>query len=148
MWCQRECATHDLHTRWGQCNTSFTKKRGTLRGLHYQASPYEEATLIRCTRGAIYDVIIDLRPGSSTFNYHVAVVLSAQNYNMLYIPEGLAHGFHTLENTPEIFYHMSLFYAPAYGQGVRWDDPAFKIPWPDAERIISERDRNYPDFLL
>jgi dTDP-4-dehydrorhamnose 3,5-epimerase len=147
-WCQREFATYGLHTQWVQCNISFNKKKGTLRGMHYQVSPYEEAKLVRCTRGAIYDVVIDLRPDSPTFKHHLAVMLSAQNYKMLYIPEGMAHGFQTLENNTEVFYHMSQFYAPECGRGVRWDDPAFMISWPDDERIISERDRNYPDFLL
>ena len=147
-WCQREFAMHGLATQWVQCNISFNKRRGTLRGMHYQASPYGEAKLVRCTRGAIYDVVIDLRPDSSTFKHHLAVVLSAQNYKMLYIPEGMAHGFQTLENNSEVSYQMSQFYAPDYGRGVRWDDPAFKIPWPDDERIISARDRKYPDFLI
>jgi dTDP-4-dehydrorhamnose 3,5-epimerase len=147
-WCQREFAMHGLATQWVQCNISFNKRRGTLRGMHYQASPYGEAKLVRCTRGAIYDVVIDLRPDSSTFKHHLAIVLSAQNYKMLYIPEGMAHGFQTLENNSEVSYQMSQFYAPDYGRGVRWDDPAFKIPWPDDERIISARDRKYPDFLI
>jgi dTDP-4-dehydrorhamnose 3,5-epimerase len=147
-WCQREFAMHGLPTQWVQCNISFNKRKGTLRGMHYQASPYGEAKLVRCTRGAIYDVVIDLRPDSSTFKHHLAVVLSAQNYKMLYIPEGMAHGFQTLENNTEVFYQMSQFYAPDYGRGVRWDDPAFKIPWPGDERIISARDRKYPDFLI
>jgi dTDP-4-dehydrorhamnose 3,5-epimerase len=146
-WCQREFASHGLHTQWVQCNISFNRQKGTLRGLHYQRPPCEEAKLIRCTRGAMYDVIIDLRTESSTFTHWVAVELTADNRRMLYIPEGFAHGFQTLTGETEVFYQMSQFYAPEYASGVRWDDPAFNIAWPADERTISERDRSYPDFL-
>jgi dTDP-4-dehydrorhamnose 3,5-epimerase len=145
-WCQREFETHGLHPRWVQGSISFNAKKGTLRGMHYQTAPHAEAKLIRCTRGAIYDVIIDLRPSSPTFKRHVAVVLTAENRTMLYVPEGVAHGFQTLEDDTEVFYLMSAFYAPECARGVRWDDPAFGIAWPPAERIIIERDRTYPDF--
>jgi dTDP-4-dehydrorhamnose 3,5-epimerase len=147
-WCQREFASHGLRTQWVQCNISFNRQKGTLRGMHYQVPPYEEAKLIRCTRGAMYDVIIDLRADSSTFTRWVAVELTADNRRMLYIPEGFAHGFQTLTDGTEIFYQMSQFYAPEYASGVRWDDPALNIAWPADERTISERDRSYPDFLL
>jgi dTDP-4-dehydrorhamnose 3,5-epimerase len=145
--CQKEFGAHDLNTRWVQCNISFNKRKGTLRGMHYQAAPHEEAKLVRCTRGAIYDAIIDLRPGSPTFKQHIAAVLTAQNHKMLYVPEGFAHGFLTLEDNVEVFYQMSEFYAPEYATGVRWDDPAFGIQWPADVQVISDRDRNYPDFV-
>ena len=116
--------------------------------MHYQAKPYEEAKLVRCTRGAIYDVIIDLRPDSATFKQWLAVELTDQNHLMLYIPEGLAHGFQTLEDNTEVFYQMSEFYQPGpeYACGVRWDDPAFKVKWPFPHCIISPKDSSYPDF--
>ena len=147
-WCQREFAAHSLSPRVVQCNISSNKKKGTLRGMHYQAAPCEEAKLVRCTMGAIYDVIIDLRPESPTFTHHVAVVLTAANRKMLYVPEGFAHGFQTLEDDSEVFYQMSEFYVADHARGVRWNDPAFGIQWPIAEPIILERDRNYPDFIL
>ena len=145
-WCQQESAAYGLNPEWVQCSISFNKKKATLRGMHYQAAPFEEAKLVRCTRGAIYDVFIDLRPDSSTFKQWVAVELSAENLRMLYIPEGFAHGFLTLDDNSEIFYQMSEFYAPAYARGVRWNDPAFNIEWPIEVRVISDKDRNYPDF--
>lgn len=145
-WCQREFEAQGLKTAWVQSNLSFNRKKGTLRGMHYQAVPYAEAKLVRCTRGAIYDVIIDLRRDSPTFKQWFAVELTADNRRMLFIPEGLAHGFQTLENDTEVFYQMSAFYAPAYARGVRWNDPAFNICWPNAERTISTRDQSYPDF--
>jgi len=145
-WCQQEFATHRLNPRLVQCNISFNRRKGTLRGMHYQAKLHEEAKLVRCTRGAVYDVIIDLRLDSPTFKQWVAVELTADNRRMLYVPEGFAHGFQTLEDCTDIFYQMSEFYAPAYARGVRWNDPAFGIQWPLAERIISERDQSYPDF--
>jgi dTDP-4-dehydrorhamnose 3,5-epimerase len=147
-WCQREFEAHGLNPRLVQCSISFNKKKGTLRGMHYQVAPFEEVKLVRCTKGAIYDVIIDLRPESSTFKRYIAIVLSADNRKMLYIPERFAHGFQTLEDNTEVFYQMSEFYAPEGTQGVRWNDPAFAIEWPHAVRIIIERDRNYPDFSL
>ena len=147
-WCQREFAAEGLPLEWVQCNISFSRQRGTLRGMHYQAAPYEEAKLVRCTMGAIYDVIIDLRPESPTFRQWLAVELTADNRRMLFIPKGFAHGFQTLADDTEVFYQMSQFYAPEYARGVRWDDPAFKVSWPAEKRIISERDRGFPDFLL
>jgi dTDP-4-dehydrorhamnose 3,5-epimerase len=145
-WCQQEAAAYGLNPEWVQCNISFNKKKATLRGMHYQAAPSEEAKLVRCTMGAMYDVIIDLRPDSSTLKQWVAVDLSAVNRHMLYIPEGFAHGFLTLDNNTEIFYQMSEFYAPAHARGVRWNDPAFAIEWPIDVSVISEQDRSYPDF--
>jgi dTDP-4-dehydrorhamnose 3,5-epimerase len=119
-----------------------------LRGMHYQAAPYEEAKLVRCTMGAIYDVIIDLRLQSPTFRQWLAVELTAGTRLMLFIPQGFAHGFQTLADDTEVFYQMSQFYVPEYARGVRWDDPAFKVSWPAENRIISERDLGFPDFLL
>ena len=146
-WCQQEFEAHGLNPRLVQCNIAFNKKAGTLRGMHYQTAPYEEAKLVRCTKGAIYDVIIDLRPTSPTFKQHIAIVLSEQNYKMLYIPEGFAHGVLTLEDNTEVFYQMSEFYTPEYAQGVRWNDPAFGIEWPIEITTISDKDHNYPDFI-
>jgi dTDP-4-dehydrorhamnose 3,5-epimerase len=145
-WCERDFAAHGLNARVVQCNVSFNKRRGTLRGMHYQAAPHREAKLIRCTRGAVHDVIIDLRADSATYKRHVAVVLDAESRRMLYVPEGFAHGFQTLEDDTEVFYQMSAFYAPDHARGVRWNDPAFGIQWPEAERTISQRDQAYPDF--
>jgi len=145
-FCEQEFGGHNLKTRFVQCNVSFNKRKGTLRGMHLQAAPYEEVKLIRCNRGSIYDVIVDLRPNSPTFKSHVCVVLSAENGKMLYVPEGFAHGFQTLENDTEVFYQMSQFYSPEHARGVRWNDPAFGIDWPADERTIVERDQCYPDF--
>jgi len=145
-FCQNEFEKYGLNPRIAQCNVSFNKVKGTLRGMHYQAKPYEEARLVRCTRGKIYDVIIDLRPESPNFKQWVAVELTATNWSMLYVPEGFAHGFQTLENETEVFYQMSEFYTPEYARGIRWSDPVFGIQWPAGERIISTRDRNFPDF--
>lgn len=146
-WCVREFEDHGLNPRVVQCNVSYNKKKGTLRGMHFQVAPHEEAKLVRCTMGAIYDVIIDLRPGSPTYAKQVAVVLSAQNRRMLFVPEGFAHGFQTLEDHAEVFYQMSEIYVPECARGVRWDDPVFGIQWPEDDRIISERDQRYSDFI-
>jgi dTDP-4-dehydrorhamnose 3,5-epimerase len=145
-WCQQEFEAHGLNPNLVQCNISFNKKKGTLRGMHYQVTPHEEAKLVRCTKGAIYDVIIDLRPDSPTFKQWIAVELTAKNYKMLYIPEGFAHGFQSLEDNTEVFYQMSDFYHPQCARGVRWNDPVFKIEWPQNEWIISDRDLQYPYF--
>lgn len=145
-WCQQEFEEHGLNSRLVQCNLSFNKKKGTLRGMHYQAAPYEEAKLVRCTCGAIYDLIVDLRPDSATFKHYFGVTLSAAARNMLYIPEGFAHGFLTLEDNTEVFYQMSEFYAPDYARGFRWNDPAFGIEWPAEVQVISEKDKSWPDY--
>jgi len=146
-FCQREFEAHGLNPNVAQCNISFNKRKGTLRGMHFQAAPFAEAKLVRCTAGSIYDVIVDLRKGSRSFKEHFATELSAANRKMLYIPEEFAHGFQTLEDNTEVFYQMSQVYSAEHARGVRWNDPAFGIQWPEAQRIINERDRNYPDFV-
>jgi dTDP-4-dehydrorhamnose 3,5-epimerase len=145
-WCQREFEEQGLNPRLVQCNLSYNKSKGTLRGMHYQAAPDQEAKLVSCTRGAIYDVIIDLRPESPTYKNFLGVVLSAAEHNLLYVPEGFAHGFLTLEDETTVFYQMSEFYAPGSARGVRWNDPVFGIQWPEAVQVISERDAHYQDF--
>jgi dTDP-4-dehydrorhamnose 3,5-epimerase len=145
-WCQREFESVGLNARLVQCNVSFNLAEATLRGLHYQAPPFAEAKLVRCTSGAIYDVAVDLRPDSPSFRQWLGVNLTAANRTMLYIPEGLAHGFLTLQPNTEVFYQMSEFYDPASARGIRWNDPAFYIEWPREPQVMSERDRNYPDF--
>lgn len=145
-WCQREFNENGLNSRLVQCNISFNIKQGTIRGMHYQIHPHEEAKLVRCTRGAIYDVIIDLRPHSSTFKNWFAVELTAENRRAFYIPEGIAHGFQTLTNNAEVFYQMSEFHHPNAGMGIRWNDPEFNIEWPIKNIVISEKDNNYPNW--
>lgn len=145
-WCQKEFESNKLNSRVAQCNVSFNSRKGTLRGMHYQAAPYAEAKVVRCTRGAIYDVVLDLRPQSPTFKDWVALPLTAEKRNMVYVPEGCAHGFLTLDDKTEVFYQMTEFYSPESARGVRWDDPAFQIAWPERVRVISERDRSYPNF--
>ena len=146
-WCVAEFEAHGLESLIAQCNVSFNQTRGTLRGMHYQADPCGETKLVRCTAGAIYDVIIDLRAASPTFMRWEAVELTAQNHRMLYVPAGFAHGFQTLADHTEVFYQMSAVHRPDYARGVRWNDPAFGIRWPAADRVMSERDRTYPDFV-
>jgi dTDP-4-dehydrorhamnose 3,5-epimerase len=145
-WCRQEFEAHHLNTAIVQCNVSFNRRKGTLRGMHYQAPPFEEAKLVRCTAGALYDVIIDLRRDSATYKQHVGEVLSAANHKMLYVPEGFAHGFQTLADNTEIFYQMSQLYSPEHARGVRYNDPAFGIQWMIGEPVIADRDRDYPDF--
>jgi len=146
-WCQQEFESEGLNPRLVQCNISYSVRKGTLRGLHYQREPFGEAKVVRCTAGAAYDVVIDLREQSPTYRQWLGVVLNARDRNMLYIPEGFAQGFLTLEDHTELFYQMSEFYHPDAACGVRWDDPAFQILWPEKVEVISERDRTYPDFL-
>lgn len=142
-WCADEFEKHGLNPRLAQCNISFNKKRGTLRGMHYQAEPFPEAKLVRCTMGAMYDVMIDLRQNSPTFKQWLAVELTAQNRRALYIPEGFAHGFQTLEDDTEVFYQMSEFYHPECARGVRWDDPAFGVEWALPITTASPQDSAY-----
>jgi dTDP-4-dehydrorhamnose 3,5-epimerase len=146
-FCHEEFATRGLNSAIVQCNMSRNRKKGTLRGMHYQIAPYAEAKLVLCVAGSIYDVVIDLRPDSITCCQWIAVELSARHpRNLLYIPEGFAHGFQTLEDDTEVFYQMSHAYVPEAARGVRWDDPAFAIQWPDGPRTVSARDQHYPDF--
>lgn len=145
-WSQKECEALGLDAHLVECNISFNKKKGTLRGMHYQAAPHGQVKIVRCTRGAVYDVIIDLRPDSPTFKQWVGVKLTARNHLMLYIPKEFAHGFQTLRDDTEVFYQMSTYYAPGSARGVRWNDPAFGIEWPEDERIIIARDEKHPDF--
>jgi dTDP-4-dehydrorhamnose 3,5-epimerase len=145
-FCAEEFAAAGLPVTFPQCNTSFNKHRGTLRGLHYQADPFPEAKLVRCTRGAIFDVAVDLRPDSPTRCRWFGMTLTADNASMLFIPDGFAHGFQTLEDASEVFYQMGELYRHELARGVRWDDPAFGIDWPIADPILSPRDAQYPDF--
>ncbi len=143
-WCENEATAHGLNPRVAQCSVSFNARRGTLRGMHYQAAPHEEAKVVSCTRGALFDVIIDLRRGSPTFARHVDVVLTAENRRRVYVPEGFAHGFQTLEDDTEVCYQISERYHPELARGVAWDDPAFGINWPIAEPSLSEQDSCRP----
>ena len=144
-WCKKEFHQKGLPDEFVQCNISVNHKKGTLRGMHFQEAPYGEAKLVRCTKGAIFDVIIDLRPESDTFFKWCAVELNENNRKTLFIPKGFAHGFQTLTDHTEVFYQMSEFYRPEYAGGVRWNDPIFGIDWPGDTRIISEKDQQYPD---
>ena len=145
-WSEQEFAREGLKERFVEMIVSYNIRKGTLRGMHFQNEPFAQAKLVRCTQGAIYDVVIDLRPESSTFKKWDAVELTAQNRRMFYLPGGCAHGFQTLADETEVLYQMSNVYAPDYAGGVRWNDPAFGIDWPPDERTIIGRDRNYPDF--
>jgi dTDP-4-dehydrorhamnose 3,5-epimerase len=145
-WCAREFAEHGLPTTLAQASTSYNPYRATLRGMHFQAPPFSEVKLVRCTRGAIFDVIIDLRPESPTFTQHFATRLTADDRRAMYVPEGFAHGFLTLVSDSEVFYQMSACYVPSAARGVRWNDPAFGIVWPLEARLLSPRDASYPDF--
>lgn len=145
-WCVKEFESNGLDARLVQCNISYNKLRGTLRGMHYQIAPAAEVKVVRCTSGAIYDVIIDLRPEAPTYKEHFSVILSSENHRMLYIPEQFAHGFLTLADDTEVMYQMSEFYIPDCARGLRWDDPSFGIVWPEEVRVISGKDRAYPDY--
>lgn len=145
-FCRREFRKRGLNSAIAQCSISYNACRGTLRGMHYQEAPHAEAKLVQCMRGAIYDVIIDLRPESPTCCGWYAVELSAENGRLLYLPEGFAHGFQTLTNDTAVYYQISEFYAPQSARGVRWNDPAFGINWPLPDPIISEKDRKLPDY--
>ena len=146
-WCAHELGEHGLNARLVQANLSFNDHKGTLRGMHFQNDPAAEAKVIRCTRGSIYDVIIDLRPDSPTFKRWIGAELTADNRRAFYVPEGFAHGYQTLEPNTETYYLVSEYYTPEAEGGVRWNDPAFGIEWPDpANPILSEKDANWPDF--
>jgi len=147
-WCQKEFSAQGLESHLVQCSISFNKKKGTLRGMHFQVPPFAETKLVRCIQGAIYDVIVDLRSDSPTYLRWVAVELTSTNRKALYVPKGFAHGFQTLEDSTEIFYQMSDFYVPEAAGGFRWNDPTFQIQWPEEVSVISERDRSYEDYKL
>lgn len=146
-WCEEEFAAHGLNARFVQANVAFSERSGTLRGLHYQLAPHEEEKLIRCTRGAIYDVIVDLRPESPTFEQWAAVELTAENGRMVHVPAGCAHGYQTLVGRSEVFYLVSYPYTPAAEAGIRYDDPAFDVAWPLEVRELSPKDRAWPDYV-
>lgn len=145
-FCAREFAAHGLQTVWPQCNVSENHAAGTLRGMHWQAAPHGEEKLVRCTRGAIWDCIVDLRAGSPTYRQHFGVELTEANGALLYIPRGFAHGFITLADHTQVFYQMGNYFEGIAARGLRYDDPALGITWPRAVAVISERDAQYPDF--
>ncbi len=145
-FCRTEFEEHGLNPKVAQCNISGNLRAGTLRGMHAQLSPYQEAKLVRCTRGSLFDVILDLRPESSTYLRHFGLELSALNHRMMYVPEGVYHGFITLVDDTEVFYQISQEYVAKAGDGVRWNDPVFGIEWPREVVVINERDANYPDY--
>ena len=148
IFCCRDFENHGLNGNISQCSTCLNTKKNTLRGMHYQKKTYAEAKLIRCSRGLIYDVIVDLRYDSPTFKQWTSVEISAENRKMVYVPEGFAHGFQTLTDNVEVIYQMSQFYSPSHADGFRWDDPSFRIDWPSKDLVISLKDQKYPDFKL
>lgn len=145
-FCQKEFEEHGLTPFVAQANVSYNKKKGTLRGMHYQAHPYEESKLVRCVRGAIHDVIIDLRKDSPTYKKWIGVDLEEGTYRMLYVPEGFAHGFITMKDHTEVIYQVSQFYTPGSEKGIRWNDPAFNIHWPVTPVVISQKDSSHEYF--
>jgi dTDP-4-dehydrorhamnose 3,5-epimerase len=147
-WCANEFADAGLSTRLVQCNVSFNRHRGTLRGMHYQVAPHAEVKLVRCTRGAVYDVIADLRPDSPTYLRWIGVELTAENRTAIYVPEGFAHGYQTLVDETETYYQVSVPHAPSAERGVRWDDPALAIEWPFPDPILSAKDAAWPDYVV
>jgi len=147
-FCEREFASHRLPTRFPQSNLSRNRQAGTLRGMHYQAAPYRESKLVRCGAGAIYDVIVDLRPSSPTRLEWVGVELTAESGRALFVPEGFAHGFLTLTDDTDVSYQMGEFYQPDASRGIRWNDPTLNIRWPRLPAVITERDASYPDLDL
>ncbi|RMD04340.1 dTDP-4-dehydrorhamnose 3,5-epimerase [Clostridium autoethanogenum] len=148
-WCKNEFEKHGLKSEIVQCNLSYNEKKGTLRGMHYQVEPYRETKLIRCIKGAFYDVIIDLRKKSHTYKQWIGVELTENNNKSLYVPEGFAHGFQTLVDDTYAFYQVTEFYTPGAERGIRWNDPQFKIQWPEEKnRIISAKDQSLGDYRL
>jgi dTDP-4-dehydrorhamnose 3,5-epimerase len=145
-WCRREFEAHGLSVAIVQSNLSHTNRKGTIRGLHYQVAPYREAKLVRCVRGAIWDVMIDLRPDSPTYLGWTGVELTAENHRQAYVPEGFAHGYQTLAADSEVLYHVSACYSPDAERGIRWSDPLFAIDWPESDRTASPKDDAWPDF--
>ena len=146
-WCQKEFIDNGLESNLAQVNVSYNKVKGTLRGMHYQIAPYQEVKIVRCTKGAIYDVIIDLRAESPTFKKWIGVELTSDNYRLLYVPEDFGHGFQTLVDNTEITYQVSQFYSPGAERGIRWNDPVLEIDWPLEPSAISDKDKNWPDYL-
>jgi dTDP-4-dehydrorhamnose 3,5-epimerase len=147
-WCVNEMKDHGINVSILQANISYNKSKGTLRGMHYQVEPYQEAKLVRCSRGSIFDVIIDLRKNSSTFKQWIGVELSHENYKMLYVPEDFAHGFMTLEGDTEVSYLMSEIFVPGAGATIRWNDPVFNIKWPLNLKVMSEKDKLQADYII
>lgn len=145
-WCKRELEEHGLNANVVQANVSYNKVKGTLRGMHFQKAPHQETKLVRCTRGAIYDVIIDLRPNSPTYKQWIGVELTEDNYRMLFVPEDFAHGFITLQDNTEVTYQVTQYYTPGAEGGIRWNDPAFNIQWPIEPTVVSGKDQVHPDF--
>lgn len=145
-FCRKEFERYGLKGCFVQCNISWNKEKGILRGMHYQTPPHAEVKVVRCTRGKVYDVIVDIRPDSPTYRKWIGVELAADNYRMLYVPENFAHGYQTLDSDTEVFYLVSEFYTPASERGVRWDDPAFGIEWPLPDPVMSSKDKSYPEF--
>ena len=148
LWCKEEFIEHDLNTDIVQSNVSLSRKKGTLRGMHFQRSPYQETKYVRCTRGSVYDVIIDLRPDSPTFKKWFGVELTEHNYKMIYVPKNFAHGFITLEDDSEVYYLVTQFYNKEAEDGLRWNDPVFEIQWPIEVDEISDKDNMHPGFDL
>lgn len=146
-WDKNEMQKFGLNDNLVQCSVSFNKTKGTLRGMHYQITPYEESKLVRCTKGKVFDIIIDLRRNSLTYKQWFSTEIDDQNHKMIYIPEGFAHGFQTLVDNTEVFYQMSEYFMPEYSTGIRWNDESFDIKWPISKKIISEKDVSYPDFI-
>lgn len=148
LWCENEMKAQGLNTNLVQSNVSLSAKKGTLRGMHFQRNPYQETKLVRCTKGAVYDVIVDLRPESPTFKQWHGIMLSEDNHKMIYVPENFAHGFLTLKDNSEVYYLVTQFYNKSKEAGVRWNDPAFSIDWPEEIQEISDKDSIHPDFDL
>ena len=145
-WARDEFEAHGLVPDLAQCNLSYNHRKGTVRGMHWQAPPHAETKLVRCAQGALYDVVVDLRPDSPTYRRWVGVELTAENRRALYIPEGCGHGFQTLEDATEVFYMITEYYTPAAARGMRWNDPAINVTWPLDVTVISDRDAEYPDW--
>ncbi len=145
-WCANEMNAHGLKSDIKQVNTSFSLKKGTIRGMHYQNDPFQETKLVRCTKGSIYDVIIDLRKNSPTYKHWIGVELTQDNFKMLYVPEDFAHGFITLEDKCEVSYLVTQFYTPGAESGIRWDDPKFAIEWPISPAVVSAKDKSHPNY--
>lgn len=148
LFCQEEFVSHGLENQCMQANNSLSRDRGTLRGLHYQLEPKAETKLVRCIQGAVYDLILDIRPESPTFGKSFGAILTQENRSMMYVPRGFAHGFLTLSENAEVLYLVSESYSKELERGIRWDDPAFHIQWPEPPRVISDRDRAHPDFSV